>query len=348
MIGMLMEEMIDYIMKYPEMIRDSINVTRASKLPIYDFDRILVCGMGGSAIGGDMLSDVLNGFGIQVEVSRRYDLPKYVDKDTIVFVVSYSGNTEETLSQFVESKKLGLNIIAISSDGRLCKWCNELDIPFVQLPVGFQPRAALPYLFFPMLEYVQSAKNLEVSGDIKETLEVLENLRMDREKLNEIRRIASICKDSRINVYGPEHLESAIKRLKCQINENSKLPSSWAVFPELNHNEIVGYEDNLKNNDDYVILLRDTEESPAIRTRIDATKDIIQDRSKGIIQIYSEGKSDICKVISLSFLGDILSFYLAKEEGKSPLKAENIDKLKSILRNELNVQEKLEKELKES
>jgi len=340
-----MEEMLDYILKYPEMIRDSIDSTKNAKLPVYKFEEILVCGMGGSAIGGHILSDVLMEHGIRVDISKRYNLPKYIGSKTLVFIVSYSGNTEETLSQFVDAQKRGLNIIAITSNGHLTGWCEKLGIPFIQLPTGFQPRAALPYLFFPMLEYVQEATDLDFSDGIDETLSILDDFRADRKRKDEIREMASVMKDSRINVYGPENMESAARRIKCQINENSKLPSSWNVFPEMNHNEIVGYEDNFSNEDDYVVFLRENDEHPAVRVRMDTTKSIIQSKCKGIMEIHAEGNSRISKILSLIFMGDILSFRLAKESGKSPIKTDYIVRLKDVLRNELNMQEKLKSEI---
>lgn len=342
-----MDDMLDYIKKCPEMVQDAINATKNANLPRYDFKRILVCGMGGSAIGGNLLTDLLrHDFKIPVEVSRRYRLPDHADKDTLVFVVSYSGNTEETLSQFVEARKRGLKIIGLSSGGYLKKWCDSLSVPFIELPAGFKPRAALPYLFFPMLEYIQqSMEDIDFSVDVEETIKVLETLRMDKEREDEIKTISGLIKNRRISIYGPEDFEAVVRRIKGQLNENSKLPSSWDVFPELNHNEIVGYEDNELNKENYVIILRDNDEHPGVKLRIDATKKIIQEKTKGIIEMRSIGKSKLSKLMSFVFLGDLLTYYLAKEEGKSPDKTDNIDELKRILKENLNMQEKLEKEL---
>jgi len=346
-----MEKMLDYIKKYPEMIVDAVELTKKARLPKYKFKKILVCGMGGSAICGDVLADLLRDRknSLSVEVSRRYKLPPDAGRDALVVFVSYSGDTEETLSQFVEARKNGLRMICTASGGKLKKWCETFGVPFVELPAGFKPRAALPYTLFTVLEYLQeSSKDLDFSKDIKEAVEVLEELRESDEKENEIKSMAGLIKDSRINVYGSEEFEAAVKRLKTQINESSKLPASWDLFPELDHNEIVGYEDNDLNRGDYVVILRDEEsekEQPEMRARIEASKEIIQSKVKGITEIWSSGKSKLAKEMSLIFLGDLLSYYLAIEGGKLPEKTDNIDKLKEVLKEELNTQEKLEKEL---
>jgi len=146
-------------------------------------------------------------------------------------------------------------------------------------------------------------------------------------------------------VYGSADFEAVVRRAKNQFNENSKLPATWAVFPELNHNEIVGYEDNDLNKDAYVLILRDSEESEAMRTRIEATKEIIRSKVKGIVEIHSDGKSKLARTASLLYYVDILSYYLAVAEGKIPEKTDFIDKLKAVLAEKVSLVKKLETEL---
>jgi glucose/mannose-6-phosphate isomerase len=329
------------------MILDAIEATKRAALPSYEFDRLLVCGMGGSAVGGDLAMDVMRAYDIplQIEVSRRYALPPHVDRNTLMIFSSYSGETEETLSQFAEARRKGLQMICMSSGGRLKKWVESFGLPFVELPAGFKPRAALPYSLFTILEYLREAGKLDVSSDIDETVNVLTELRNNAEKDNEVMSLAGLMANSRISVYAADAYEAAARRLKNQINENGKLPASWNVFPEMDHNEIVGYEDNDLNKDSYVLLLRDADEHPAVRARIEATKELIRGKVKGVAEIWAEGKSKLAKEMSLVFLGDMLSYYLAKHGGKNPDKTENIDTLKAVLKEKLNTQENIEKEL---
>jgi len=342
-----MESMLDYIKNYPKMIRDAIEATKAAMLPKYDsndFDKILVCGMGGSAVGGDLLKDLLRSSELcwPVEVSRQYKPPAYVDNKTLVFCVSYSGNTEETLSQFVEVRKRGCKIISITSGGKLRQWSERLGIPIVKLPSGFKPRAAIPYLFVPMLVYLS---DYGLKPGLEEAIETLESKVCTHEKNEKIRKIADIIKGRSINVYGPADFEAVVQRAKNQFNENSKLPATWAVFPELNHNEIVGYEDNDLNKEAYVVILRDSEEDESMETRIETTKEIIRSKVKGVVEIHSDGKSKLARTISLLYYVDLLSYYLAVAESKIPEKTDFIDKLKSVLAEKIGLVKKLESEL---
>ncbi len=349
-----MEDMLLFIKKYPEMLIDARELTKKAKLPSYesgkDYTKILVCGMGGSAIGGDLLKNLLRNaefstaFKVGVEVSRQYKPPSNIDEKTLVFCVSYSGNTEETLSQFVHARKNGCKMIALTSDGKLKNWCDRLGVPFVELPTEFKPRVALPYLFVPLMEYVVGEK---VEKDFEEAVKVLDTIRLDEKETENIKRIASMLKDHRIVVYGLAEFEAVVRRAKTQINENSKLPASWAVFPELCHNDIVGYEDNDLNKDVYVLMLRDeeVEKDDAIRVRIETTLEIIRPKVKGVVEIRSFGKSFLARMMSFLYYVDLLSYYIARESGKIPEKTDNIDKLKATLKEKVNLQDKLEKEL---
>jgi len=342
-----MDDMLGYIRKYPKMSLDAIETAKKSWLPSLKFDRLLVCGMGGSAVGGDIAADIMRNYGIplQIEISRRYALPPYVRGDTLVIFSSYSGETEETLSQFAEARRRGLRMMAMSSGGRMKDWAVRFGVPFVELPAGFKPRAALPYSLFTILEYLRECGKLDLTEDINETVKVMSDLREDRQKDSEMMALADLMAGCRISVYAGEAFEAAARRVKNQINENSKLPASWDVFPEMDHNEIVGYEDNDANAGNYVLLLRDADENPAVRERIEVTKELIRGKVKGVVELWAVGKSPLAKEMSLLFLADLLTYYLAKQAGKSPDKTANIDALKAALKEKLNTQEKLEKDL---
>jgi glucose/mannose-6-phosphate isomerase len=353
-----MDDMLLFIKNYPGMIVDAREATRKADLPKYkpgeDYDKILVCGMGGSAIGGDLLKNLLRDrlgpadqsrIPIQfIDVSRRYELPSSVDDKTLAFCVSYSGNTEETLSQFIQLKKLGTKVIAITSGGKLGEWCENLGVPLIKIPHGFRPRAAMPYLFIPMVEYVAGHM---LDKDIKESVDVLKELVENDSEIKNIKDIAEMMKGHWIAVYGPADFEAVAFRAKTQINENSKLPASWGVFPELCHNEIVGYEDNDINRSIYALFLRDgkSEENESVKLRTETTIQLIETKVKGISEMRSAGESKLTRMLSLLLFIDMLSYYLAKQDNKKPEKNDNIDRLKAVLREKINLQEKLEKEL---
>jgi glucose/mannose-6-phosphate isomerase len=333
--------MIEIIKKYPEMCLDAVKIAEKVNIPDYKFNKIIVCGVGGSAICGDLLKDLLrNRISIPIDVCRDYHLPAYVDKNTLTFCISYSGNTEETVSQFVDCVKRKTNIIGITSDGKLEEWCKKFNLPYILIPSGYQPRSALSYLLFSMLVCLQKLGVVNLQKEIDETIELLKRINIDS-----VKKLTSSMKDSSIIVYSSDEFSGVAKRVKTQINENSKTPAKYDVFPELDHNEIVGYQNERLNKNSFVLILRDKDEPEEIKARIEITKDLIKDRVKGIEEIWVEGESKLAKIMSLVFLGDVLSYELAVMNKVNPVEVENIGILKKKLKERVNLVEKLEKEL---
>jgi glucose/mannose-6-phosphate isomerase len=334
--------MIETIKKYPEMCADAIKIVEKVHIPDYKFNKIVICGVGGSAVSGDLLKDLIkNRISIPIDVCRDYHLPDYVDEDTLTFCISYSGNTEETLSQFVDCVKRKSKIIGITSGGKLEEWCKRFNLPHVLIPTGYQPRSALPYLLFSMIECLQKLGVVNLQKEIDETIELLKKIKTDS-----VKKLAFSMKDSNIVVYSSDEFSGAVKRVKTQINENSKMPAKYDVFPELDHNEIVGYQNERLNKNSFILILRDKDEPEEIKTRIEITKDLIKDKVKGIEEIWAEGKSKLTRMMSLVFLGDVLSYELAVLNKVDPVEVESIVVLKRKLKEKLNLVEKLEKELK--
>lgn len=310
-------------------------------IPKYRFDKIIVCGVGGSAIGGDLLKNLLRDrIKIPIEVSREYHIPAYADDNTLVFCVTYSGNTEETLSQFVEAVERKCKIIGITSGGNLKEWCRKLKRPCVSIPAGHQPRAALPYLFLTMVVCLQKLGLINLEAELEETVRILEKL-----KPVEADKIAASLKGSIPVVYAPSEFSGVAKRIKTQFNENSKVPARYNVLPELDHNEIVGYQNDSLNKNASVIILRDKNESEEARGRIEITKDVIKDSTKRIDEIWARGKSRMAKIMSLIYIGDRLSYKLAELNEVDPTPVENIERLKKMLEDRLGYVKKLEKRL---
>jgi len=333
--------MIETIKKYPEMCEEATKLTEGVTVPDYKFNNIIVCGVGGSAIGGDLLKDLLRDkIMIPIEVSRGYHLPAYADKDTLIFCVSYSGNTEETLSQFVDAIEKKCKIIGITSNGKLKEWCDRFNLPCILIPQGYQSRSALPYLFFSMLVCLQKLKSIELTKEIDESIRTLREINVSNTK-----KIVSSLKGSIPVIYASNEFSAVAKRLKTQFNENSKVPAKYDIFPELNHNEIVGYQNKILNKNSYIIILRDKDEPKEIKTRIEISKKLIKDKVKGIKEIWVKGKSKLSKMMSLMFIGDVLSYELAALNRVDPEKTENISILKKKLEKKINLVEKLEKKL---
>jgi glucose/mannose-6-phosphate isomerase len=333
--------MIETVKNFPEMCEDAVDITEKVTLPHYKFNKIIVCGMGGSAIGGDLLKDLLRDeLLIRIEVSRQYHLPRHADENSLVFCVTYSGNTEETLSQFVDAIEKKCKIIGITSDGKLKEWCERFNLPCILIPRGYQPRVALPYLFFPMMVCLNKFGLINLKKDIDEGIQVLKKI-----KTEGIKEIALYLKDSIPVIYGFNEFTAVAKRMKTQFNENSKVPAYCDAFPELNHNEIVGFQDEKLNKNSSIIFLRDKEEPEEIRTRIEVSKKLIMNRVRKTNELWATGKSKLSKMMSLIFLGDVLSYELAVLNGVDPAQTEYISILKKELKERLNLVKKLENKL---
>ncbi|MCW4017000.1 MAG: bifunctional phosphoglucose/phosphomannose isomerase [Candidatus Bathyarchaeota archaeon] len=300
---------------------------------------VVLVGMGGSAIGGEILKDWLRDvLTIPVEVCRDYFLPAYVNKDSLVFVNSYSGNTEETLSAFSSAVQRNCTLLAITSGGKLENLCIKLQVPYVKIPSGLQPRVGIPYMFFPLPVLMEKAGLLtNVAAELNEAIAVLEQVCKTiapdvPTKDNHAKQLATKLVGAIPVVYGFGQYGSVAHRLKAQFNENSKVHSRFDVFPELNHNETVGYEaPEFLNEKHSVILIRDHQESPEIRARIETTTKFVFSRAKNVLTLQVSGEGKLAKMFSVLYTGDFASVYLAILQGIDPTPVTIIDTIKSEL-----------------
>jgi glucose/mannose-6-phosphate isomerase len=302
-------------------------------------ENIVVAGMGGSAIGGELLKDwARDKAQVPIEVSRGYMLPAYANEKSLVLIVSYSGETEETLSAFLDAAKRNCMIYCISSEGSLLEFAEKLDVPYLRVPSGMPPRAALPYLFVPLLKSLEKARIVSsVSADLSEAIKISErisseNMPQKPVKDNFAKRLASGISGSVPVVYGFGVYRSVAQRFKQQFNENSKVPSKWEFFSELNHNEIVGWEKAGKLAKCFsTIFIRDTAESNEVRSRIETTKELLHSDSK-MFEVWSQGKSALARMLSTVCVGDFTSVYLAILRNVDPTPVETISLLKQKMK----------------
>lgn len=301
---------------------------------------IVITGMGGSAIGGDIIRSLAaQTTRVPVIVNRGYEIPRFVGPQTLFLAVTYSGNTEETLSSFEQARKQRAQIVCLTSGGQLKELAGDYDYPCLTVPGGLSPRAATGYLFAPLALLLEKAGLMEgITYDLKETVDVLYQLR-DRFnpeaplEANLAREAARLMKGALPVIWGSSGLsETAALRWKAQINENAKSPAYWAVLPELNHNEIMGFDEPQGIVKQLcLIVLRDSGDHPRVVRRIEVTKNLVKDRVKRIIELSSSGSSWLARFYSLVYTGDYASTYLAFEYGKDPVAIEAIDHLKAEL-----------------
>jgi glucose/mannose-6-phosphate isomerase len=347
-------DMLSDLVNTPDYCRDAIERTEQVNVPEnVNPKNIVVVGMGGSAIGGEILKDWLRDtLPIPIEVRRDYTLPAYVNKDTLVFVNSYSGNTEETLTAFLTAIHRKCTVTAVTSGGQLLAFCKKLEVPHIIIPKGLQPRVAIPYMFFPLPVLMEKMGIIsDIDDELEEAIQVLEretkaNAPDVPAENNRAKQLATELMDTIPVVYGFRQYSSIAQRLKAQFNENSKVPSKSDVFPELNHNETVGYEaqESLTKKMS-IILIRDPKEPPEIRNRIETTTKLVFNRANKVQEIMAEGKGKLAKMFSVMCTGDFASVYLAILQNKDPTPVKIIDMVKSELAKKTDMKEKFEAEL---
>lgn len=324
-----------------------------------DINKIVICGMGGSAIGGDLLRSLASELNNPlVFVHRGYDLPAFVDSRTLVIASSYSGNTEETLSAFKQALTTKCKKLAITTGGKLKNLAQENGVPVFTIDYVSQPRAALGYSFIPLLALLCKLGFLEdKSADptsslrakqsnltaralpaliegMAQTLEGLldklaENIPMP---LNPAKQLARKLFGKLIVIYSAGILSPVAQRWKGQFNENSKAWAFYETFPELNHNAVVGYEFPKEMKDKiYIVMLRCPSLHPRILARYQITSEILEKAGVEHEIIDSQGENELSQMMSLLFLGDWTSYYLAMLNQTDPTPVKMIDYLKKRL-----------------
>ena len=300
----------------------------------------LVCGMGGSGIAGDVLDAVARGRGgSPVTVVKGYQLPEWVGPNTLVIACSYSGNTEETLACFEQAVQRKVRLVAITTGGELAQAARSHGVCVIPPVEGLQPRQAFVSLAIPALLV---AERLGLVRDLTDELAEAEGVLVDRAKLfgrdqprevNEAKRIAEQLDGVVPLIWGQEGvLEVAAARWRCQLNENAKVPAFSSVLPELDHNEIVGYDPGVPALADIgVVVLRGPEEHPGIVARIDATLDEMRGSVRSVVEARAVGSTPLARLMSSVLLGDFVSVYLAIRRGIDPTPVIAVEQLKRRL-----------------
>lgn len=329
------------IEELPQQWREAESIARAASLDgLEKPENVVILGMGGSAIGGDMVKSLLETtVPVPITVNRDYSLPAFVGKGSLVVASSYSGNTEETLTAAAEAQKRGAHIVALTTGGQLAEQAKANGWPLIQIPAGLSPRAAIGYSFVPLYVLMERVGLIPpVAAELAETAELLEKLKARYGadvpvEENPAKQLAISLKGRLPLIYGSYGWTgTAAYRWKCQINENSKAPAVYNVFPELNHNETVGWEvPEEVTRQIGLVILRDREDNPRTKARIDITREIVEKRVSGVTELWSEGESPVARLFSLVYPGDFVSLYLALLYEVDPTPVKMIDLLKSRL-----------------
>lgn len=303
-------------------------------------DAVLVCGMGGSAISGDIAAAVIPDS--LITVNKGYRLPAWAHHvRPLVVAVSYSGSTEETRSAIGEALELDLPVAVVAGGGALGDLAHQQNLPYVQVPGGLHPRAALGYLAGGLLRLIESAGAApSQAGPLEEAAGLVSEM-WGEGRSGPAAQLAADLADGLAGripvVYGALGLTAPVaQRWKTQINENSKRPAFWSILPELDHNEIVGWSalEGVTRRSMGVVFLRDGGEHPQVARRFSLTADLIAGSVPVVGEVWAQGQSRLARVASLALVGDLVSILLAEEEGIDPVPIDVIEHLKSRLAEE--------------
>lgn len=306
------------------------------------FKAIMISGMGGSALPGNLLRIYLNHLfrheapdtqPLPIYQNRFYALPPESYKDCLHFICSYSGNTEETISAFEEVLAHHLPCIGLSSGGKIEAMCQEYNIPHIKLPLphqNFQPRVGTGYFFGALFQVLVNQKL--VPDMTKELLMEAENLKASLPVLEEQgKKLSQQLIGKTPVIYATPKYKSVAMVWKIKFNENAKIPAFWNFFPELNHNEMVGF--TLPQSNFFIIMLRDSEDHPQNLKRFSVTADLLRSQGIEVVIIDMDGENVYNKVFRSILLSDFTSYYLALEYGQDPTPVVMVEKLKALLKD---------------
>lgn len=317
--------MLGLLRNFPEQCKLALEISQRYAPGVNKtYENIFIQGMGGSGIGGIIASDLLKPIcKVPIIVNNSYELPGFVDERTLAFFVSYSGNTEETLSCFKKARAKKAGIVCISSNGKLAELCKNC----IKVPKGNPPRTMLAFLSLPLLVTIERLRLLERPLRIGSLPKFLK-----REIVNVERAGISLAEKlyKKIPViYASDFYKAAALRFHTQLAENSGVFSHWNVLPEANHNEIVGYKPKEKSL--VFVLFRSKDESKRMQKRFEFIKTLLEKKSE-IVEVWLKGKTNTERMFYGILVGDFTSYYLALLNKKDPSETKNIDSLKNFLR----------------
>ncbi len=296
-----------------------------------DVKNIIICGIGGSALPADIVNAVAK-LTVPLYIQRTYHLPVVADENSLVICVSYSGNTEEPLSVLNEAINKKYKIIGISAGGQVEQLCVKNNIPLVKIPSGIEPRCATGYIFSALMQLMANMGLAEeISNQVIETSNQLTAINPLLQK--EGKKLAKKIANNIPIVYSSDNFKTVAMIWKIKFNENSKIPAFYNYFPELNHNEMVGYTGlkKLGAKNFHVIILQDLQDHERILKRIRLTTNAIKKAGAKVEIVNMKEGSHLFKVFSTLLLGDWVSYYVAIEHGIDPTPVKIVEEFKGLM-----------------
>jgi glucose/mannose-6-phosphate isomerase len=329
---------LDDILNMPEQLRDALWRVESAALEPHDAPGgLVVAGMGGSAIGGALARAVLgDGASRPIVLARGYGLPPWTTPDATVLCASYSGNTEETLAVYDAAGALGARRIVATTGGKLAQAARADGVPVIPIPGGFQPRVAVAYSLVVALEVAALCGagprlHCEIDVAAAHAEQLVTGWGPEAPDTSLAKQLARGLLGTVPQIVGSGLTAPIAYRWKSQINENAKTPSFANELPELDHNELAGWEGAPELGRFSAVFLDDSDLHPRIRQRIELTRGVIASAAADTYRVESVGESSVERLVSLVLLGDLVSLYLAVLRGVDPSPVAVIERLKGEL-----------------
>jgi glucose/mannose-6-phosphate isomerase len=331
--------MLSKIADLPEQLRRGMDLAREAWEPLAGLrpENVVIAGMGGSAIGAEILRTfAVDRLPVPMAICRDYSLPGFVGQGSLVVCSSYSGNTREALACFDAGRRSGAELACVSSGGDLLERARKHSVPCVELPGGYPPRAAVGYSFAALLGLVVHTGMVDFGGDdIAACSETLEGLckvySAPEEGKNTALLIARSLLDRIPLVYCGNRLAAVGLRWKNQFCENSKTHAFVGILPEMTHNDVMGWEGDRDGLEAGVVFLRSACEHPGVASRFPFLRDLVGKTGGFCGEFWGTGTGLLTQIFSLILLGDYASVYLALLRGLDPTPIATIDKMKSTV-----------------
>ncbi len=323
-----MPAMRDDVLGLPDQLRDALWRIETARLEPAESAGLMVCGMGGSAIGGDLAAAALGDRLTKPLLSiRGYELPSWATPEWTVLCSSYSGKTEETLACFEAAEVLGARRLVLSTGGPLVERAREAGVPVVAPPGIYQPRVAVAYMFVAAAEAAALAGAApRIHTEIDAAAAFLER---EREALQARAKeiAAELDGATPAVIYGADLTAPVAHRWKTQLNENAKLPSFYSELPEADHNEVCGWSGEAVGRM-AAIFIEDCDQHPRERRRFELTAEIAAEGAAAVVRVETEGETRVERLLWATLLGDLVSLEVAEEVGADPERIDALDRVK--------------------
>jgi glucose/mannose-6-phosphate isomerase len=330
--------MLGDVLAQPHQLGDALWRAQSAGVPSQDRPGgLIVCGMGGSAIGGDLAAAALGDRATRpITTVRGYALESWTGPDSLVLCASYSGNTEETLACFEAAGAAGAGRVALTTGGQLAEAARAEGVPVIGVPAGMQPRAAVVYMVVGVLECAAlcgAAPGLHAEVDTAAELltALVEEWGPDAPEDSAAKALARQLQGTIPVVHGAGPTAAAARRWKTQVNENASAAAFASELPEANHNEICGWERGRAGAPLAGVFLEDPDQHPRVHRRIDLTAAEVERAGAPVVRVEARGDSRLERVLSHVLLGDLVSVYLAALDGVDPTPVEPIERIKAAL-----------------